>query len=67
MEALGITAAAADRDYKGIDQEQAQRLQAIQKRTELYYEKYKKEHEKKEPGSEAGKHDDTGKEKSGSG
>ncbi|MDF3294078.1 DUF2563 family protein [Streptomyces silvisoli] len=37
LEALGITVQIIDRGYDGIDQEQADRLREIQKRTAQYY------------------------------
>lgn len=43
LEAMGITVHMAEGDYKQVDQEEALRLQRIQKRTELYWERHQKE------------------------
>ncbi|MGW5448909.1 hypothetical protein [Streptomyces asiaticus] len=47
LEAMGITVGAADGDYQTVDHEHAQRLKAIQERTQNYYEQYQKQHEPK--------------------
>ncbi|WNI24239.1 hypothetical protein [Streptomyces sp. ITFR-16] len=39
LEAMGITVDLADRGYQNVDQEYAERLQAIQKRVEVSYRK----------------------------
>ncbi|MFJ1993298.1 hypothetical protein [Streptomyces sp. DASNCL29] len=52
LEAMGITVHMAEGDYKNIDQEEALRLQRIQKRTELYYEQYQKKKHPHEPSAD---------------
>ncbi|MFE2182721.1 hypothetical protein [Streptomyces sp. NPDC059455] len=47
LEAMGMTVGAADGDYQTVDHEHAQRLKAIQERTQNYYEQYQKQHEPK--------------------
>ncbi|MDJ0342331.1 hypothetical protein QMK19_21595 [Streptomyces sp. H10-C2] len=57
LEAMGITVDLADRGYQNVDQEHADRLFAIQKRTEIYY---KKPGAETDPGSPAAGKDKTG-------
>ncbi|MEU4898626.1 MULTISPECIES: hypothetical protein [Streptomyces] len=60
LEAMGITVSAADSDYQTVDHEHGERLKAIQRRTQAYYEQYQKEHDPKG-------HDKTGEPKTGGG